>query len=601
MPAVPRAVKNHRQKRSYAPLPTSWRFKCKSSYTVEEALALEQQIQVVKKNGARRYICPSCDKDAAQKTEIEIHVRTHTKLCRYFCPQCDYKGSDPSAMQKHCKNIHGCKSPGKDELPAWMSTSTPLLASTYDAPTPLDMTAAKEDSSKVADIHNCPANAAHFVSQPPPPPPTTTRKRRASSAISPPTVTASISRMSVSSASLAAARLPIQPLTPPVMAHQAPLAQDPYLPTDASAYQQVNTSYDQHVDASYGQSANTNGQPIDTAYVQPVGTSCNNYQHTNNFTNQFIPQIYNCNQVADACHETPADIYSHPLANTYHEPPPNTYYGQPFNTHAPSPASSYSSHGSQVGYQPSNVSTSPVSTSMLTPPISMPVPTIPTFSAALPPLDTSISMLNPMPNTPISMSAAPAAAQPFRPRRFSFNRQYRNPNEPVAEPWANTQQLWNEASQECPNESFEQQWNNTADLLWSDGPQVFDDLLQGFDDSTYQQCSEAPQQRMSPPHQEQTTNAPAWSSSSSSCSSSSLDGSFPSQPLGNNALPLHDVESLSPYDPSLDPMFAHLDPDALLSFWVNSVEPVYRLLRDTNALPRHLTEQDLLKFMLANN
>ena len=62
MPAVPRVVKvgdrrlrsspssltlclqNHRHKRSYAPIPTSLRFRCKSSYTVEEALALEEKV-----------------------------------------------------------------------------------------------------------------------------------------------------------------------------------------------------------------------------------------------------------------------------------------------------------------------------------------------------------------------------------------------------------------------------------------------------------------------------------------------------------------------------------------------------------------------------
>ncbi|KAI5825480.1 hypothetical protein K523DRAFT_313291 [Schizophyllum commune Tattone D] len=607
MPAVPRVVKDHRFKRSYAPIPTSLRFRCKSNYTVEEALALEEKVAV---NGAKRFVCPSCKKDAKSKTEIEIHVRTHTKLCRYFCPKCPFKCSDPSSMNKHCKNIHDCKSLQKDELPAWMLASGPLPASAYNAPTPLDMTAAKEDASKAADVLSYPAGAARFVSQAPPPS-TTSRKRRASSAISPPTITASISRMSVSSASLAAARSPIQPLTPPMMAHQVPLDQGPYLPTDASAYQQVNTSYGQHVDASYGLPTNTYGQPVDAAYLQSITTSCDypvdySYsQNINNSTNQFIPQNYNYNQAANAYHEAPADIYSSPLADTYHEAPFNTRYGHHSDTH-PSPASSHSSHGSQVGYQPSNPSVSPVptSTSMPTPPISMPVPTIPAPNAAIPPLDTSISMLNPSvttPNTPIPMSAAPTAALPFSPREISHNRHYRVSNEPVAEPWANTQQLWSEASQVQPNESFEQQSNNATDQLWADGLQELGDLLQGFHDPTFQQCSEAPQRKPSPFYQKQMSDVPVASSSSWSSGSSSWNGFVPSQPLINNALPLPDIESPQPYDPSLDPTFAHLDPDFLFSFWVNSVEPVYRWLRDRNALPRHLTEQDLLKFMLANN
>ena len=93
----------------------------------------------------------------------------------------------------------------------------------------------------------------------------------------------------------------------------------------------------------------------------------------------------------------------------------------------------------------------------------------------------------------------------------------------------------------------------------------------------------------------QQQHVPLYASSSNS--SPSCDGSFPFQPSNGSYGLQNDV----PYDPTLDPAFAYVDPDFLFSFWVRSVQPVYRWLRDRNALPRHLTEQDLLKFMLANN
>ncbi|KAL1759163.1 hypothetical protein FB107DRAFT_271222 [Schizophyllum commune] len=699
MPPESRLAKNRRKQRSYSPVLN--RFKSETTFTVEEALGLEQQIRKVKKKGHTVFTCPyaGCNYIGNQKESTISHLHSiHTKFCYYICPasECTFMCSNHASISRHCGRMHNCKAPPKS-----IPNIGPLASQAF---TLMGTTAADEGGSSAAsapnthaDMPNVPTGPSHFGSSPSaaPPPPTfsfspwaststsssspssstKSRKRRAFSTVAPPIITTSISRRSVSAASLAAARSPMHSLTPPaqssvpsvqhvhpstplttwtppMMAHQGSYlpAQAPYLPTDAMAYdQQFNASYGQPADAAYGQ--HPNGQPVDTAYDQPMN-ACNTQsvsysQHFDGLANQCMDQAYNSNEAADydgaindfldtvdvQLDETTDSYGQHADTLNYLDQQAHNYISQPTNinkqpttththeptylTYPPSPASSRAANVPQAGHQSSSVSPVSTSTSLPTPPISMPVPSIPAFDAVnamprmspmpvpfLPLPNTSTSTfdaVSPMRNTSTSLPAStslymsdaplntPAVGLPFDPRQCSRQFLFDFCNyvfkKPVPEQWPNALQLW----QELHSDEFYPQSSAAFQPSNATCPQPHDTreteaALREFVDSTKQFYNKIQQEHV-----------PLYASSSNS--SRSCDGSFPFQPSNGSYGLQNDV----PYDPTLDPAFAYVDPDFLFSFWVRSVQPVYRWLRDRNALPRHLTEQDLLKFMLANN
>ncbi|KAG7089997.1 hypothetical protein E1B28_011619 [Marasmius oreades] len=53
--------------------------------------------------------CPweGCTYSSLQKTNTDIHHRTHTKERNQVCPDCDSRFSDPGSLIRHRKTLHG--------------------------------------------------------------------------------------------------------------------------------------------------------------------------------------------------------------------------------------------------------------------------------------------------------------------------------------------------------------------------------------------------------------------------------------------------------------------------------------------------------------
>lgn len=50
---------------------------------------------------------PECKFENLQKSNVETHIRTHTKTKSERCPDCDFTTVDPGSLTRHRKRIHG--------------------------------------------------------------------------------------------------------------------------------------------------------------------------------------------------------------------------------------------------------------------------------------------------------------------------------------------------------------------------------------------------------------------------------------------------------------------------------------------------------------
>ncbi|GAW08892.1 transcriptional repressor ctcf-like [Lentinula edodes] len=50
---------------------------------------------------------PDCNFENLQKSNVETHIRTHTKSKTNNCPDCDFTTVDPGSLTRHRKRIHG--------------------------------------------------------------------------------------------------------------------------------------------------------------------------------------------------------------------------------------------------------------------------------------------------------------------------------------------------------------------------------------------------------------------------------------------------------------------------------------------------------------
>ncbi|KAF5344418.1 hypothetical protein D9758_015475 [Tetrapyrgos nigripes] len=50
---------------------------------------------------------PGCPFENLQKSNVETHIRTHTKKKTSHCPDCDFTTVDPGSLTRHRKRIHG--------------------------------------------------------------------------------------------------------------------------------------------------------------------------------------------------------------------------------------------------------------------------------------------------------------------------------------------------------------------------------------------------------------------------------------------------------------------------------------------------------------
>ncbi|KAJ8077798.1 hypothetical protein PM082_002232 [Marasmius tenuissimus] len=50
---------------------------------------------------------PDCKFENLQKSNVETHIRTHTKAKTERCPDCDFSTVDPGSLTRHRKRIHG--------------------------------------------------------------------------------------------------------------------------------------------------------------------------------------------------------------------------------------------------------------------------------------------------------------------------------------------------------------------------------------------------------------------------------------------------------------------------------------------------------------
>ncbi|THU84944.1 hypothetical protein K435DRAFT_843480 [Dendrothele bispora CBS 962.96] len=50
---------------------------------------------------------PDCSFENLQKSNVETHIRTHTKSKTNHCPDCDFTTVDPGSLTRHRKRIHG--------------------------------------------------------------------------------------------------------------------------------------------------------------------------------------------------------------------------------------------------------------------------------------------------------------------------------------------------------------------------------------------------------------------------------------------------------------------------------------------------------------
>ncbi|ESK84524.1 zinc finger protein pegasus [Moniliophthora roreri MCA 2997] len=53
--------------------------------------------------------CPveGCNFANLQKSNVETHIRTHTRGKNYRCPDCDFKSVDPGSLTHHRRRKHG--------------------------------------------------------------------------------------------------------------------------------------------------------------------------------------------------------------------------------------------------------------------------------------------------------------------------------------------------------------------------------------------------------------------------------------------------------------------------------------------------------------
>ncbi|THU91380.1 hypothetical protein K435DRAFT_968209 [Dendrothele bispora CBS 962.96] len=50
---------------------------------------------------------PDCGFENLQKSNVETHIRTHTRSKTSRCPECDFTTVDPGSLTRHRKRIHG--------------------------------------------------------------------------------------------------------------------------------------------------------------------------------------------------------------------------------------------------------------------------------------------------------------------------------------------------------------------------------------------------------------------------------------------------------------------------------------------------------------
>ncbi|KAK7453403.1 hypothetical protein VKT23_011668 [Stygiomarasmius scandens] len=50
---------------------------------------------------------PDCGFENLQKSNVETHIRTHTKNKTNHCPDCEFTTVDPGSLTRHRKRIHG--------------------------------------------------------------------------------------------------------------------------------------------------------------------------------------------------------------------------------------------------------------------------------------------------------------------------------------------------------------------------------------------------------------------------------------------------------------------------------------------------------------
>ncbi|KAF8920219.1 hypothetical protein CPB85DRAFT_1429030 [Mucidula mucida] len=55
------------------------------------------------------HACPICGYENMQKSNVDTHIRTHTKLKSRSCPDndCSFSTSDPGSLTRHRKRAHG--------------------------------------------------------------------------------------------------------------------------------------------------------------------------------------------------------------------------------------------------------------------------------------------------------------------------------------------------------------------------------------------------------------------------------------------------------------------------------------------------------------
>ncbi|KAL1747380.1 hypothetical protein HDZ31DRAFT_61295 [Schizophyllum fasciatum] len=227
------------------------------SCTIDEALRLESMVVADSKTG-RRFPCPCCDHRANQKVAMIAHLHSiHTGYCAWSCPCCEFTVPDRASLARHCKTQHKCMPPSgkhpKQQKPA-QSAERPMNATAGEEMTERKIDLKLKEKIKMAAIdtaelaakraaaraqveHTIDIAPAPAVVVAPAPAASSSSPRhikRSPSTFATPNISLSTSRMS---AALAAARSPIQLLTPPMMTAYPAAPQLGYTSSEAAPMQ----------------------------------------------------------------------------------------------------------------------------------------------------------------------------------------------------------------------------------------------------------------------------------------------------------------------------------------------------------------------------
>ncbi|KAF9267499.1 hypothetical protein L218DRAFT_691761 [Marasmius fiardii PR-910] len=88
------------------------RFSCDNcKYTTDRSVDLQRHSvrhMSVEQQKACSFFCPypNCHYQAFQKSNLNTHLKIHTKVKDQICPDCDFETNDPASLTRHRKRLH---------------------------------------------------------------------------------------------------------------------------------------------------------------------------------------------------------------------------------------------------------------------------------------------------------------------------------------------------------------------------------------------------------------------------------------------------------------------------------------------------------------